>query len=96
MKLKIISEEDGRVEMHFGGEGHTLLNLLQSTLLVNKDVNMAGYAKPHPLEDRSVLYVYMKKGKKHKRAFTKATKDARKQVEDFIKKFEAQVAKKRS
>jgi DNA-directed RNA polymerase subunit L len=63
MKLNIVNEEDGRLEMQVGGEGHTLLNLLQSFLLANKDVEMAGYSKPHPLMDRSVLYVHMKKRK---------------------------------
>ena len=46
MKLKIIKNEGRFTEMAVGGEGHSLLNLLQSFLLQNKNVDMAGYSKP--------------------------------------------------
>jgi DNA-directed RNA polymerase subunit L len=49
LKLKIEKNEKDHFELAFGGEGHTLLNLLQSSLLEDKDVKMAGYRKPHPL-----------------------------------------------
>ena len=95
MKLRIVSEEDGRLEMEVGGEGHTLLNLLQSSLLENKNVNMAGYSKPHPLMDRSVLYVYMEGRRSSTRALLKSTNDAKKKVNEFLKKFEGEVEKKK-
>ncbi len=94
MKLNIVKEEDGFLEMEVGGEGHTLLNLLQHFLLSNKDVDMAGYSKPHPLMDRSVLYVYTKK-KDHMKILLKSAGDATKSVNEFLKKFDAQLAKKR-
>lgn len=95
MKLRIVSEEDGRLEMEVGGEGHTLLNLLQSSLLENKNVNMAGYSKPHPLMDRSVLYVYMEGRRSSKRALLKSTNDAKKKVDEFLTKFEREVEKQK-
>jgi DNA-directed RNA polymerase subunit L len=95
LRLNIVNEEDGRLEMEVGGEGHTLLNLLQSFLLANKSVEMAGYSKPHPLMDRSVLYVYMKKKGDHSKVLLKSAGDAKKNVNDFLKKFDAQLAKKR-
>jgi DNA-directed RNA polymerase subunit L len=82
--------------MDVGGEGHTLLNLLQSSLLADKDVKMAGYAKQHPLMDRAVLQVQMKSGKSPREALLKSAEDARKRVNDFLDKFNDQVAKKRS
>lgn len=95
MRLNIVNEEDGRLEMEVGGEGHTLLNLLQGFLLENKDVEMAGYSKPHPLMDRSVLYVYTKKRKDQKKVLLKSAGDAKKKVDEFLKKFDAQLPKTR-
>ena len=65
MKLNIIKEEEGYVEVEFGGESHTLLNLLQTSLLEDPAVEMAGYTRPHPLMDRSRLFIRFK-GKKSK------------------------------
>jgi len=93
MKLNIVKKGDGRLEMAVGGEGHTLLNLLQSSLLKNKDVSMAGYSKPHPLMDRSVLYVKMKGRKPPEEALLVATEDAKKQINEFRAELEGQLAK---
>ena len=95
MKLNIVNEEDGRLEIEVGGEGHTLLNLLQSFLLTNKDVEMAGYSKPHPLMDRSVLYVHMKKRKNLRKVLLKSAGNAKNKVNEFLKKFDAQLSKRR-
>ncbi len=95
MKLNILKEEDKFLEMEVGGESHTLLNLLQYFLLSNNDVEMAGYSKPHPLMDRSILYVYTNKKKDHAKLLLKSAGDATKSVNDFLKKFDAQLAKKR-
>jgi DNA-directed RNA polymerase subunit L len=62
MKLNIIKEEERYIEVEFGGESHTLLNLLQTSLLEDPAVEMAGYTRPHPLMDRSRLF--MVEGKK--------------------------------
>ena len=93
MKLRIVTEGDDRLVMEVGGEGHTLLNLLQSSLLAHKDVRMAGYSKPHPLMDRSTLYVYMEKKKSSKRALMKSANDAKKLVNEFLTKFNREVEK---
>jgi DNA-directed RNA polymerase subunit L len=93
MKLNLKSEKTGSVELQVGGESHTLLNLLQSFLLTNRYVEMAGYSKPHPLMDRSVLYVNMKGKSDPSKALIKAANDATKELNVFLKKFEDQVAK---
>ena len=51
------------------GESHTLGNLIQSHMMrycVNDDsiINLIGYKKPHPLEDKIVFIVSMNKGHK--------------------------------
>ena len=96
MKLKIVKNEDGRLEMAVGGEGHTLLNLLQSSLLKNEDVRMAGYSKPHPLMDRSALYVNMKGGKPPEDALLAAAEDAKRSLSEFLVEFKRQVAELKS
>ena len=54
---------------------------------------MAGYTKPHPLMDRSVLYVNMRGRSNPNKALIKAAKDAKKELNAFLKKFEDQVVK---
>lgn len=93
MKLRKIMEEGKQLEMEVGGEGHTLLNLLQSSLLNQSNVKMAGYSKPHPLMDRSIFYVTLKRGKNFDKALIKAANDAKKELANFSKKFEAEIAK---
>ena len=93
MKLHKVMEEGKQLELEISGEGHTLLNLLQSSLLKNSNVKMAGYSKPHPLMDRSVFYVTLKRGANFDKALIKAAKDAKKELADFLKKFEAEIAK---
>jgi len=91
LKLRIVKDEGGRLEMEVGGEGHTLLNLLQSSLLRNKDVKMAGYSKPHPLINRSILYVDAE-GKSAKEALLTAAQDAKNLIDEFKPQFEEGVA----
>ena len=93
MKLRKVKEEDKHLELEFSGEGHTLLNLLQSSLLKNRNVKMAGYSKPHPLMDRSVLNFTLKRGQAYDTTLIKAANDAKKELTDFLKKFEAEIAK---
>jgi len=93
VKLRKIMEEGKQLEMEVGGEGHTLLNLLQSSLFNQSNVKMAGYSKPHPLMDRSIFYVTLKRGKNFDKALIKAANDAKKELANFLKKFEAEIAK---
>ena len=95
MKLRIVSEEDGRLEMEVGGEGHTLLNLLQSSLLADRYVSMAGYSKPHPLMDRSVLYVYMEGRSDSKKALVRSAGDANNKVNEFLAKFNREIEERK-
>lgn len=95
MKLKILREENNKIEIAFGGEGHTLLNLLQSSLLENKNVTIAGYSKVHPLMNRSILQIYMKKGKNYKKTLLEAAKDAKDKTNEFVSKFNEELKGKK-
>ena len=93
MKLHKVRVEGKQLELEVGGEGHTLLNLLQSFLLKESNVKMAGYSKPHPLMDRSVLYVTLKRGLNFDNVVIKSAKNAKKELANFLKKFETEIAK---
>ena len=93
MKLHKLRVEDKQLEMEVGGEGHTLLNLLQSFLLKQDNVKMAGYSKPHPLMNRSIFYITLKRGTNFDKALITGANDAKKELADFLKKFEAEIAK---
>ena len=95
MRLNIVIEESDKIEMEVGGEGHTLLNLLQDSMHSHKDVKLAGYTKPHPLMDRSSLFITVKRGKDPKKALIESAGDAVAKIEDFLKKFNNGVEKKR-
>lgn len=92
MKLNIVRDEEGYMEIEFGGESHTLLNLLQSSLLEDKDVEMAGYNRPHPLMDRSRLFIKTKKGKKPVDALKKAADNAEAKMSGFLEDFKGSLS----
>lgn len=88
MKINLVKQEKGYIELEFSGEGHTLLNLIQSSLLENPDVEMAGYSRPHPLMIRSKLFIRLKKGNNYKKAIKKAVKNAEEKLDNFLSEFE--------
>jgi len=88
MKINITKREEGLIEFDFSGEGHTLLNLLQSSLIEDKNVEMAGYSKPHPLMDRSRLFVKLKKGDNVLETVKKASENADGKLDEFLGEFE--------
>lgn len=88
MKINITKMEKGHLELEFGGESHTLLNLLQSSLIEDAKVELAGYSKPHPLMDRSKLFITLKRGNKMVDALKKAVDNADDKLDEFLKGFE--------
>jgi DNA-directed RNA polymerase subunit L len=91
MRLKIIKAEKNHLEMMVGGESHTLLNLLQSSLLAHRSVTMAGYSKPHPLMDNSLLYFNTKGTKTSEKILVESVEDAKKRMNSFLTKFNTQI-----
>jgi DNA-directed RNA polymerase subunit L len=47
MKVKVLKSSDNELKMEVEGAGHSLLNLLQKTLLEDDTIEMAGYDVPH-------------------------------------------------
>lgn len=92
MKINIVKQEGKYMEMEFSGEGHTLLNLLQDSLLEDKNVEMAGYSKPHPLMDRSKLFIRLRRGERHLDTIKKAVANADGKLDEFLADFEKSLA----
>ena len=92
MKLNIVKQEDDYIEVDFGGEGHTLLNLLQSSLLADPAVQMAGYTHPHPLMDRSRLFIRLKKKVDVKAILIKAADNAEARLKDFEQSYQSSIS----
>lgn len=93
MKLNIVKEEEGYMEVEFGSESHTLLNLLQSSLLEDPAVEMAGYTRPHPLMDRSRLFIrYKGKRADPKEILKKAADNAEAKLKEFDEGFKQAVS----
>ena len=57
MNLSIVNDEKNFLEVKFEGDAHSFLNLIKRKLVDNKEVAFAGYNKPHPLVDESVLVI---------------------------------------
>lgn len=89
--MKVLKRREGHIEIAVGGEGHTLLNLLQSSLLRDKAVRMAGYAKPHPLMDYSILFVEMKGDKTPEQAIIDAAERAKGEMREFLSAFKGEL-----
>jgi DNA-directed RNA polymerase subunit L len=88
MKINISQQDERYIEFVFSGEGHTLLNLLQTNLLEEPEVEMAGYSKQHPLMDRSNLFIRLKDGGNHLEILKKAADRANGKLDEFLAEFE--------
>ena len=72
MSVKIIKEDDCRLELELKDEDHTMGNLLRTTLLLDKHVKQAGYQIIHPLTGGIKLVVYTDGEEKPREAILKA------------------------
>ncbi len=87
MKIKILKRTANELKIEVEGEGHSLLNLLQKTLLADDTIEMAGYDVPHPLIDRAILYVQTKEQQNPEDVIKDATKKVLGLSKEFQKSF---------
>ena len=85
MKVKVLKRTNNELKIEVEGEGHSLLNLVQKTLLEDASIEMAGYHVPHPLFDRGVLYVHTKGKTNPEDVISEATKKVLGLSKDFQK-----------
>jgi DNA-directed RNA polymerase subunit L len=88
MNVKILKKTDNEMKIEVEGAGHSLLNLLQKTLLEDATIEMAGYDVPHPLVDRGILFVRTKGKQNPEDVIKEATKKAHDLGKDFQKSFQ--------
>ena len=87
MKVNVLKRTDNDLKIEVEGEGHSLLNLLQKTLLEDDSIEMAGYDVPHPLFDRGILYVQTKEQQNPEDVIKEAAKKVLGLSKEFQKSF---------
>lgn len=61
MQVNVLSKSKNELRLEIMGEDHTFCNLLQSLILEDKNVEIAGYDQPHPLIRTSIVYLRTKR-----------------------------------
>jgi DNA-directed RNA polymerase subunit L len=87
VKIEILKKTGNELKIQVEEEGHSLLNLLQKTILEDDTIEMAGYDVPHPLIDRAILYVHTKGSQKPEDVIKKAAKKDLVLSKEFQKSF---------
>jgi len=87
MKVSLLKVTKHELKIEIEGEGSTLLNLLQKTLLKNKKVGFAGYAIPHRLVEKSIFHVRTSGDLVPVKALLKALEELKNETEAFKKNF---------
>ena len=82
-----MKKTDNELKVEVEGAGHSLLNVLQKTLLEEDTIEVAGYHVPHPLIDSGILYVHTRGKQKPEAAIAEATKKVLDLNKDFQKAF---------
>lgn len=91
MEVKVISKSKNDLRLEIVGEDHTFCNLLQSALLQDKNVEIAGYDQPHPLIRTSIVYLRTKRDASPERALLNALSGIQELNKEFNEKFEKAV-----
>jgi len=87
LKVNVLRSSDNEIKLEVEGAGHSLLNVLQKTLLEDDKIEVAGYHVPHPLVDSGILYVHTKEKQKPESVILEATKKVLDLSKDFQKAF---------
>jgi len=96
MKVKILEKDKNFLRLEIEGEGHTLSNFLQTLLLEETEVEIAGYNKPHPLTESAILYLRTKGEASPEEVLRRAAEKGRKEAEEFRSIFEKEIAEQES
>ncbi len=86
MELTILKKTEKEIYIKVAGESHTLLNMLKTALLNDKQVEIATYDIKHPTISDPVLFVRTG-GVDPIEAIKKASKELVKECDEFIDLF---------
>ena len=87
MKVNVIKSSDNELKLEIEGAGHSLLNVIQKTLLEDSNIEVAGYHVPHPLIDSGVLYIHTKEKQNPETVVLEATQKVLDLSKDFQNAF---------
>jgi len=93
MELNIINKNKKELEIEITGEDETILNPIIHILSQNDDVEYAACMADHPLENKRILYIRMKKGSPEE-VLKKTIKQLKDEFTKFGKNFETSKGKK--
>jgi len=93
MKIKVLSEGKNELKIEIEGESHTFCNALQTFLLEDENVELAGYTIQHPLTSNPIFYVRTKGDRKPVDALNDAAKKILEKNEELKQKFMKAVEK---
>jgi DNA-directed RNA polymerase subunit L len=91
MEVKVLQKAKNELKIEIVGEDHTFCNLLQSVLLQDKNVEIAGYDQPHPLIRSSIVYVRTKRDVSPEKTMLSALANIKDLNKEFNVKFERAV-----
>ena len=83
MKITILKKSSNELRFEIEGEGHTLCNLLQSVLLEDETVEMAGYDIQHPLVSNPIFYIRTKGKRRPLTALREAVERIKQRNDEF-------------
>jgi DNA-directed RNA polymerase subunit L len=87
MEVKVLNKTKNDVKIEIIGEDHTFCNLLQKTLLDDKNVEIAGYDQPHPLIRSSIVYVRTRRDTSPEKVLLAALSSIKELNKEFSEKF---------
>ncbi|MGD0422125.1 MAG: DNA-directed RNA polymerase subunit L [Candidatus Bathyarchaeia archaeon] len=91
MEVRVLQKTKNELKIELVGEDHTFCNLLQSVLLQDKNVEIAGYDQPHPLIRSSIVYVRTKRDVSPEKTMLSALANIKDLNREFNEKFERAV-----
>ena len=91
MEVRVLQKTKNELKIELVGEDHTFCNLLQSVLLQDKNVEIAGYDQPHPLIRSSIVYVRTKRDTSPEKTMLSALANIKDLNKEFNEKFDRAV-----
>jgi len=88
-EIEIITEKTLEIEFIAHGESHGICNAIRRKLMQDDDVEYAVYSIDHPLIGEPIMTIKTKRGKRPQKVLLKASKDLKKETEDFKKMIES-------
>jgi DNA-directed RNA polymerase subunit L len=88
MKINVLKKNEHELKIEVIGADHGICNLLQKKILLDENVDLAGYDVPHPLASSPIIYVRMKGKSKPQDTLLAAAKKAMADNDDFAKALE--------